>query len=305
MESMNRKMTFSINGEFITRIAREWFFIEHKPYEKVEELLLSCMCGTDTPEGTLKLMAQDIILGKAEFRGNSGDDTFRYVILDEPAGTNIFTEFSRICQENHEYNRRNRDMYEKYMNIYDALTLWVEDECEAAIEIIEDKSIKEMMIRLMERYDELESSYVFGGSKELTFKDSGETMYVSAVKTGNNLVDDYIQQKVIEHKFDDNYGWLDPKGEFHPVEFGYHQAWAYQTALEMGYINEEDSWMTGDDGDILVERGWALLHNPSMGVAYVTRNKVKPLTKAQREFLFDYYTERGLAKKAKEYFEEE
>ena len=47
------------------------------------------------------------------------------------------------------------------------------------------------------------------------------------------------------------------------------------------------------------------MHNPGRGVAYVTRDEVRPLTKAQREFLFDYYAKRKMMDKAKEYLEDE
>ena len=46
-------------------------------------------------------------------------------------------------------------------------------------------------------------------------------------------------------------------------------------------------------GDYLVERGWVLMHNISQGLAFPTRNPLKPYTKAQKEFLYDYYIERG------------
>ena len=51
-------------------------------------------------------------------------------------------------------------------------------------------------------------------------------------------------------------------------------------------------------GDWLVERGWILLHNPSQGIAFPTKNPVKRYTKAQQDFLYDYYMERGKEKEA-------
>lgn len=40
-------LSFNIQGEFITRLAREWRFYEGKDIELVMNLLLSCMSGTD------------------------------------------------------------------------------------------------------------------------------------------------------------------------------------------------------------------------------------------------------------------
>ena len=56
-------------------------------------------------------------------------------------------------------------------------------------------------------------------------------------------------------------------------------------------------------GDILVDRGWALLHNPGRGIANVTCSETKPLTKAQKNFLYDYYMYRGLTQKAEEFLD--
>lgn len=35
------------------------------------------------------------------------------------------------------------------------------------------------------------------------------------------------------------------------------------------------------------------MNNPSQGIAFSTKNPVKGYTKAQKEFLYDYYMERG------------
>lgn len=58
-------------------------------------------------------------------------------------------------------------------------------------------------------------------------------------------------------------------------------------------------------GDWLVERGWVLLHNPSRGIAFPTKNPVKEYTKAQKEFLYDYYMERDCKKEANAIWQED
>ena len=47
------KISFSVEGEFITNLARDWFYNHKVPYKKVKELLLSCMAGTDIPKSTV------------------------------------------------------------------------------------------------------------------------------------------------------------------------------------------------------------------------------------------------------------
>ena len=117
-----------------------------------------------------------------------------------------------------------------------------------------------------------------------------------------------------ENHTTEDYGWLEPDGTFHGVEWGAHQEWA------QNYMSEKfpEEAMNGDidlqtkcnvgligAGDWLVERGWVLLHNPSLGIAFPTKNPVKEYTKAQREFLYDYYMERDCKKEANAIWQED
>lgn len=61
------ELHFSIEGEFITNVARSWFWDEDKPYEKSEELLMSCMCGGSDTEK--RVTCQDIIEGRKKLVG--------------------------------------------------------------------------------------------------------------------------------------------------------------------------------------------------------------------------------------------
>lgn len=47
---MGEQLHFSMDGEFLTAIARDWFWKMDKPYKKCEELLLSCMMGGNEEE---------------------------------------------------------------------------------------------------------------------------------------------------------------------------------------------------------------------------------------------------------------
>ena len=37
MKTETMELRFSVEGSFVTNISREWFWLEHKPWEKVEE----------------------------------------------------------------------------------------------------------------------------------------------------------------------------------------------------------------------------------------------------------------------------
>ena len=62
-------IAFKVDGSFITDIARTWFWDENKPYEKCEELLLSCLGGTKSTLDNLKWIVQQILEGRKKLVG--------------------------------------------------------------------------------------------------------------------------------------------------------------------------------------------------------------------------------------------
>lgn len=64
---MGEQLHFSMDGEFLTAIARDWFWNMDKPYKKCEELLLSCMMGGNEEEK--RHVCQDIIEGRKRLVG--------------------------------------------------------------------------------------------------------------------------------------------------------------------------------------------------------------------------------------------
>lgn len=105
-----------------------------------------------------------------------------------------------------------------------------------------------------------------------------------------------------EHSTGD-YGWLEPDGTFHEIEWGEHQEWAKRYCDEHYppekysemYLVEPDE--NGHqtyylNGDFLIYRlHWVLLDSPYQGIAKPQHSGA--FTKAQKEFLYDYYRERG------------
>lgn len=251
-------VSFSIDGEGITNIAREWLFVSHRGYAKAEELILECMKGTEHTEEELKIMARRVILGFATFIGNSRDGTLVYddELLSDvtPLIDNIINKYEKLKEEYH-------NLSEKY-----------------------DELI-----------DEIEDNGMMNDFHTLNPMAKEKVNYGS-----NTMLESYI--KAI--KFDDNYGWLEPSGEFHIVDWCQHQEWAKEFILKKGWLTKiEVLDIVGKEGDYLAERGWVLLHNPSQGIGIVT--KTQPLTSKQREFLFAYYSDRGEEIEARKYFDEE
>ena len=50
---------------------------------------------------------------------------------------------------------------------------------------------------------------------------------------------------------------------------------------------------------------WVLLHNPQQGIAIPTRDITREYTKAQKEFLYDYYMERDCKEEANAIWQDE
>lgn len=76
-----------------------------------------------------------------------------------------------------------------------------------------------------------------------------------------------------------------------------------------GFLEEYQEWRRDPENkhlsllyrDFLMEKkGYALIHNPSGDGGYVVTSRVK-LTKAQREFLYDYFLSMGDRFKAEQY----
>lgn len=274
-----RAFSFSLNGEFITQLAKERFFMEGAGYENVMELLLSCMCGTEMSDRKLKRYAEDVLLGRAEFAGNTADGTFcmrTYDAEDEspevPEYFNIFAGYGKLKKKLKETEKELDKMREWY-------TVAMEH-----VPIYDRNNV------LRETGQPIESRY------------------------GNQMLDSFMERMLDEEEHStEDYGWIAPDGTFHAVEWGNHQEWAQQ------YIEEHFPEAADDDetdmqthcnigligaGDWLAEKGWVLLHSPSQGIARPTKDPRRNYTKAQKEFLYDYYMERNHEKEANEIWEE-
>jgi len=92
--------------------------------------------------------------------------------------------------------------------------------------------------------------------------------------------------------------------EFHRVEWGEHGEWAETYIEESGLLVDAENSRYSYSTDYLIhEKGWLLLHNPSRGKPKLTAG-AKPMTKAQRETLYDYYIKAGRDEEASALFAE-
>jgi hypothetical protein len=87
-----------------------------------------------------------------------------------------------------------------------------------------------------------------------------------------------------------DYGWLNPDGKFYPVPWGEHTKWAYEY-VEKYYPKAE--YM--DEADYLVSRKWILIHSPTNSIPIINTDRA---TKRQKEFIYDYFMDRGMQDEA-------
>ncbi len=270
-----RRLSFKVEGEFITKLAREKVYLEGD-MEYAMQLLLSCMDGTDMEEHELRQMAFSIINGEAELKGTYSGDDYGFEYLE---------------------NKDDRYNLASYI-------AKLRDKCEKAKK--ETEKMTEWYITAMNHVPEYERDDVL--------VETGQKKRDTA-SFGNSLLDGFMKRMLDEEEHTtEDYGWLAPDGSFYGVEWGNHQEWAQR------YMEESFPEVAEDDevdmqvkcnvgligaGDWLVEHGWVLLHNPSQGIAFPTRKETGRYTKAQKEFLYNYYLERNCEKEANAVYQDE
>lgn len=277
-EVKEKQLTFDVQGEFITQWTREAFYSGEKSFEKLMETLILCMVNEDVPEAQTRRYAEDILLGRAALKGSTAAGTYHLEIY-EPG----------------------EEQMPQSMNI------WKETE--------RRKKAEKNLQRMVERWD-VAMSYIPEETKRAIRKELGEE---TTEDKQRDALDSFMARMMDEEEHTtEDYGWLEPNGTFHAVEWGNHQEWANdyldknltqeERFAAMVEINASGMVKSSPDvigaADYLVRRGWVLLHNPSQGIAFPTKNPVKEYTKAQKEFLYDYYMERDCKKEANEVWEE-
>lgn len=75
-----KKLSFNIQGEFITKLTREWFYSGKKSYDEVLEMLMDIMSSPDISEVQSRRYAEDVLLGRAALKGNTADGSYHLEI---------------------------------------------------------------------------------------------------------------------------------------------------------------------------------------------------------------------------------
>jgi hypothetical protein len=263
---------YSVEGEFITQLARTKCYEEHRAKYAID-LLKSVTMTDDLTESEHLALCMDILSGKKEIVGTYPNSDYR-IKTNEGITDNKFIEYiDDVSRENATLKEQLKKATEKMDFLLNYLSL-------------DDDKKKEINREFRNTF--------------------GEELFEIESNLMPPLLSSFLERMndTEEHSTED-YGWLEPNGTFHPVDYGEHWEWAHKYAEENFPFAEYPHMYkvpTADGGTKRIEGSdfliyalhWVLLDNPAQGIASVTRDESRALTKAQKEFLYNYYRERNL-----------
>lgn len=276
VKKKERMIQYTVDGEGVTRLAREQCYQEGR-FGWAMKLLAGCLNTNQLTELEIRHMAFDILNGEAEICGVYPGDDYG-IDYDKKNPT---WDIATLIEGLHQRCKNLEERCEK-----------LDTKISFLLEQIPDEEKEE----INNTYYEIYNHYLF--------------------RPGDNLVNSFLQRMRNEDKVGSEYGWLEPSGTFHEVDFMEHedfaQSWVHEHFPEKER-NTSGSLSTYDDvpstshpyGDYLVGHGWILLHNPYRGLAFLTRDETRRMTQAQKDFLYDYYMARNRKDKAYELFQED
>lgn len=254
-------VSFAIDGEWLTDFLRQRFLYEGIGFEWVVETVGELLKSNGLTEQRIEQIAQDIILGRSYFKGNTRDGSFVYCdCSDEPLKSDFFRKYTRLQNDLKKEEQARKDAVEAWQELALVITGELERDdcgCQCNIDLLKPTPMEEFIDRMIAPEEETAP-----------------------------------------------YGFISPDGEFHPVEWAKHEKFA------VDYLEERGGWAavieagchTATD-TLVIGKGWLLMHNPQHGKPFLTSGD-RPMTKAQREALFDYYTKYGMKKEASALYQE-
>lgn len=281
MAEETRTLQFNMMASFVQKIAREKMLYENNIASAVEILTGMFVPKDDEQALQIQGLAWRILNGNVVMSGDMVSG-FNFEDPEDLKDRNDISEWNeKILKKLSDAESELQTLTQKFCFIVENLS----EESPYTLRNIAREYQREYGERLFE-----DGSFYADGVSDTLESDS----------FASKLLDDFMDHKASEK--DDDYGWLEPDGTYHPVAWCNHQEWATEY-LRQNY-DEDDYWKLAReflyrDGDVLVYKlGWVLLHNPAQARAFPTFDSTKGLTKHQKEFLFDYYRKRGRNREA-------
>lgn len=291
---MAQLLHFSVEGEYITNLARELFYQEHK-LDKAINIIKGATTNDSLSETEHLTLCLEIIAGTKSIVGTYPGDDYGVVENKNASFIDLINEFELINKKYEQTQQELTDLYRKFAFLCDDMS---------------DFRLKSLNREYYEEYGE----FLF----ETTDSERKFMEYIVNTPASNNAaLESYLERKSDTKTYTyEDYGWLEPDGTYHEVEWGMHSEWARQY-LDEHYPFKENAhiyWKTDSNGerhhyvngDCLVYcLGWVLLDNPMQGIATPKYDTIKGMTKAQKEFLYDYYIERNKHDLANKLYEDD
>lgn len=145
-------------------------------------------------------------------------------------------------------------------------------------------------------------SYNISDSDRAELSDSYRNDFGEELFEDTDDTEDGPQEFFTRDAFDEDaeYGWLEPDGTFHKVPWGAHNAWASEYCIKH---DENDGKYVYACDYLVYEKGWVLIHSPGRMLPQATKSPDKNYTKAQKDFLFDFFNKHEMYEEAKKIFE--
>lgn len=289
---MEQKITFQIDGNFITKRARELLKYD-KDIKNAVDLVLNCIQTDQLSEDERFVYALKILNGDASIKGVYPNDDYGVVFNNDNSVTvdNIVFKTANQLKERYEsLQEKYNHIHSVYMDLLQQLTYLAENLTSTTL------------IRLRAEYN-----------NEIT---EGERKLFEGIlpdETFTAIGPFFTSEKVEKTYSTSDYGWLEPDGTFHEVPWGNHTAFARDYCQEHFPLDHE-FWHDDSDkiirlrnpDEILIDKlGWVLIHSPGQGKPFHESSETKDLTKAQVNFLYDFYMCRNMSREANELFDTE
>lgn len=221
------------------------------------------------------LAAYDILNGKARIVGTYPHDDYGIEYPDDCANNNFITDtVMRLKKELEAKEEQIRDLTQRYCFICENIPAYKQRELNKEYREVYDEPLFESM-------DDVSPAV-------------------------SSMLSEFLEVKTSD--IEEEYGWLEPNGTFHPVEWSNHVKWAHDYLEEKHPVDKEPElyWCEDNgikthivDDEILIRKfHWVLLHSPYQGRAQISKDITTELTSKQKEFLYDYFIKRGRKQEA-------
>ena len=271
-------LTYSIDGSFITDLALEKLYYQNDLSAAIS-LLKSCLVNPEIPESETTTVILRILNKEMRIKGTYPDDDYGVVETDtfDPQFSHISEHISKLSTELDNYKT-------------------VANNCQAELAFLNENMSESDKAYLDALYEENYGQRLFPDTP-LAKIDNALANFIEYTKNTN----------------DDDYGWLEPNGTFHPVSFLEHEKFAvdflnehypFETHaniyLKSSTVNGKTEHEHIDGGDVLVySLGWILLHNPRREANWfdLEHDPSRRITTKQKDFLIEYCTKRNLSER--------